>query len=143
MSNNKDNAQVSDEVDIHIHFKKTSVKTSIVFCIGLVIIFCLSASNYLRIACVVLGVLFLLGSFAGGSSGEEKEDKKNEGDTPVEQPAPIEQPVMKNIKRPKMPQQNIQPEQAANTTVDITTEEQDMTKDDWADFFASLDQDEG
>lgn len=140
MSEDKDNTQVSDDVNINIHFKKTSVKTAAVFCIGLLVIFCLSNSSYLRLGCVALGVLFLLGSFTGGSTQEPKEDKKNEGDTPVEQPAPVAEPVKKNIKKPKMPQQTAHNDQPPSPSV--TTEERDMTNDEWADFFASLDQDD-
>lgn len=140
MEEEKQQKQSTDEVDIHIHFKKVNAKTALVFLIGCVIIFCLTESTQLKIGIVILGILFLLGSLCGGSSKETVEDKKNEGESDAEQKPAVSEPVKKNIRKPKVPEQ--QKANAPAPEPKVETKEEDMTRDDWSDFFASLDNNE-
>lgn len=131
--------QENEEVDIPIHFKKVSAKTALAFFIGWIIIFFLTESQQLKIGMAILGALFVLGSLCGGSTKEVTEDKKNEGDTPVENKPPAEEPVKKDIRKPKMPERTEEKTPAPK----VETTQEDMSNDDWADFFASLDNNEG
>lgn len=145
----KDNSNIN----IHIRVNKASIKTTLVFAAGLVIILYLTESDALRIGCTILAVLFLVGKICTSSS-DTHEDVKNEalktdtetsdsGKTPnKEEQKPVEKSVVKEIRKPKMPVQNSGVTETKAEEPKVTSEEKSMTKDEWEDFFASFNTDE-
>jgi len=133
----EEDKNTTSEVDIHLRFNKERLKTCLTLAGGLSIIFCLTTSKELRIGLVILGLLCLAGILPK-SETVYTEDKKNE-DVPNDNSQPVEKSSSKEIRKPKMP---VKEEQSEPKKPTITTKEEDMNKDDWDDFFSSLDDDE-
>lgn len=142
-------ASDKDEVNISIRFSKSDAKTFLVFAIGTLLILFLAESSALKIGCVLLSILFLLGKLGSGKKepvedaknetapANEKEGKAQEGLT-QEAPRAEVKTSNKEIRKPKMPEKQPVKEEKPAAAPKVESEETEMTNDEWAEFFATL-----
>lgn len=127
------------EVNINIHFNKKDGKTWLTLIIGLTAIFFLTSSKELRIGIVILFVVAVLSALSRALSHTDTEEKSKEAEPKPEKKK--ESTGSKEIRKPEMPAPSAEHKEKPEPAPKVKTEDKDLSDDDWADFFASLDND--